>query len=169
MTPIDIQSDTGVREVTWADLAPGGRDKREFVRGASPVMSLILDLGGDVPAEPRMAEKFDGERVRLSGFVVPLTYDGAGVQEFLLVPYVGACIHVPPPPKNQIVLVKSASPFRTSGLFQAVTVTGTITITGSKTELAETGYHLEASTVADYSEYRSIRRVRGHTDTTERP
>ena len=165
ITPIDGHADAGVRDITWADLAPGGRDKQEFVRGASPVMSFILDLSGEVPEEPKLAKNLDGTRVRLSGYVVPLTYDGAGVEEFLLVPYVGACIHVPPPPRNQIVLVKNARPVRIGGLFQAVTVTGTISIADSKTDLAETGYQLEAGIVSDYSEYRRIRRMEGHTDT----
>jgi len=162
-------AESGVWEITWADLAPGGRDKREFVRGASPVMSLILNLNGDVPEKPKMADELDGERVRLSGYVVPLSYAGAGVEEFLLVPYVGACIHVPPPPRNQIVLVKSAKPVQIGGLFQAVTVTGTIKVTGSNTEFAETGYHLAARTVIDYSEYRRIRRLEGHPDSKTLP
>ena len=168
-TPTNSRADSGVREITWGDLAPGGRDKREYVRGASPLMSFMLNLNGDVPEEPRLASNLDGKRVRLSGYVVPLTYNGAGVVEFLLVPYVGACIHVPPPPKNQIVLVKSARPVKIGVLFQAVTISGTISVTGSKTELAEAGYHLEAGTVSDYSEYRRIRRMQGHADTIKQP
>ena len=38
---------------------------------------------------------------------------GKKVTEFLLVPWVGACIHTPPPPPNQIVHVKSDQPFET--------------------------------------------------------
>ena len=38
----------------------------------------------------------------------PLEEDSEGpVLEFFLVPYVGACIQVPPPPPNQIVYVKA--------------------------------------------------------------
>ena len=46
-----------------------------------------------------------GQNLALPGFVLPLEYDGKKVTEFLLVPWVGACIHTPPPPPNQMVHV----------------------------------------------------------------
>tara|TARA_R110002072_G_scaffold35177_37_gene104450 strand:- start:1474 stop:2019 length:546 start_codon:yes stop_codon:yes gene_type:complete len=157
-------ADAGVRDITWADLAPGGRDKREYVRDVSPLASLVLRLKGDVPQTPVMAGELDGRRVRLSGYIVPLEFIDGGVRTFLLVPYVGACIHVPPPPKNQIVMVTSARPIEARGLFQAVTVTGTLSIADSRTEVAETGYRLNASDVSAYSEYRRVKRLQGHRD-----
>ena len=45
-------------------------------------------------------------KVRLPGYVVPLDADRSNRREFLIVPYWGACIHTPPPPANQIVLVR---------------------------------------------------------------
>jgi len=60
-------------------------------------------LTGEAPPE---LQKLDGQRVRVPGFVVPLELDGATLSEFLLVPYFGACIHVPPPPANQMVHVR---------------------------------------------------------------
>jgi hypothetical protein len=53
-------------------------------------------------------KSYDGTRLRIPGFMVPLEDDAEKVSEFLLVPYVGACIHTPPPPPNQIVHVKMA-------------------------------------------------------------
>ena len=50
------------------------------------------------------------------------------VQEFLLVPYVGACIHVPPPPQNQMVFVKLSEPYVVDSLFAPVWITGRITV-----------------------------------------
>ncbi|CAN0589312.1 unnamed protein product, partial [Laminaria digitata] len=125
---------------------------------------LVRGLKGDVPRKPKMAGELDGKRVRLSGYIVPLEFSDGGVRAFLLVPYVGACIHVPPPPKNQIVMVTSDSPIKPRGLFQAVTVTGTLSIADARTELAETGYRLNASDVSAYSEYHRIKRLRGHRD-----
>lgn len=54
-----------------------------------------------------VVEELDGEYVKITGFIVPLEFDIEYVNEFLLAPYMGACIHVPPPPANQIILVKS--------------------------------------------------------------
>ena len=71
-----------------------------------------------------LVSTFNGRQVRIAGFVVPLGFDQTEVNEFLLVPFVGACIHVPPPPPNQIILVKSSEPVEIGGLFDPVWVTG---------------------------------------------
>lgn len=69
-------------------------------------------------------KELDGVLIEMPGFVLPLEYEGKKVTEFLLVPWVGACIHTPPPPPNQIVHVTSEAPFATKGMFEAVTITG---------------------------------------------
>jgi hypothetical protein len=79
-------------------------------------------------------EELNGKLVTLSGFVLPLEFEGKKVKEFLLVPWVGACIHTPPPPPNQIALVVTDKAFETKGMFEAVTVTGTIQL---KTQVQE--------------------------------
>jgi hypothetical protein len=89
----------------------------------------------------------DGKRVRIGGYVVSLDFDATKVREFLLVPFVGACIHVPPPPANQIVYVKSEAGFEVTGMFDPVWVTGTLKATTAHTGLAEAGYSLVAEKV----------------------
>ncbi|MEO1592189.1 MAG: DUF3299 domain-containing protein, partial [Cyanobacteria bacterium J06632_22] len=69
--------------------------------------------------------QWTGERIQLSGYVLPLTWNAADqITDFLLVPYVGACIHVPPPPPNQMVYVQPAQALTATGLFAPVTVEG---------------------------------------------
>ena len=89
----------------------------------------------------------DGKRVHIGGYVVPLDFDATRVKEFLLVPFVGACIHVPPPPAYQIVYVKTEQEFDVQGTFDPVWVTGTLKVTPSFTGLAEAGYSLNAEKV----------------------
>jgi uncharacterized protein len=79
-------------------------------------------------------EELNGKLVTLSGFVLPLEFEDKKVKEFLLVPWVGACIHTPPPPPNQIALVVVTTPFASKGMFEAVTVTGKIQL---KTQIQE--------------------------------
>ena len=68
-----------------------------------------------------------GQQVRIPGYLLPLEFEGEKVTEFFLVPYVGACIHTPPPPPNQIVHVVTDTPFTTDGdLFTPVWVNGTL-------------------------------------------
>ena len=53
----------------------------------------------------------NGKLVRMPGYLLPIEFAGNRVTEFLLVPWVGACIHTPPPPPNQIVYVKADKPY----------------------------------------------------------
>jgi uncharacterized protein len=98
-------------------------------------------------APPAVVAELDGERVRIGGYVVALDFDATKIKEFLLVPFVGACIHVPPPPPNQIIYVKAAEGFEVSGQFDPVFVTGTLKTARQFTGLAATGYTLEAEKV----------------------
>ena len=105
-------------------------------------------------------EKLDGQFIRLPGYALPLEYDGAAIQEFLLVPYVGACIHVPPPPQNQMVFVKLAEPFIITDLFTPVWITGRVKIQQTETIVplsdgkapVSAGYVVELAKVERYRE-----------------
>ena len=98
--------------------------------------------------------------VRIPGYVLPLEYKGKQVSEFLLVPWVGACIHTPPPPPNQIVHVVPAKPFESTGMFAAVWVTGRLSAASTKRSLfmidgssdIDIAYSLKASAVEPYTE-----------------
>jgi hypothetical protein len=85
--------------------------------------------------------------VKIGGYVVPLDFESTTVKEFLLVPFVGACIHVPPPPANQIVYVKTKDGFEIGAAFDPVTVTGTMKNETAFTGLADAGYSIDAETV----------------------
>ena len=50
--------------------------------------------------------ELQGKPVKIPGFTVPLEDFASSATEFLLVPYVGACVHTPPPPPNQLVYVE---------------------------------------------------------------
>lgn len=105
--------------------------------------------------------KLDGAAVGMAGFLLPLEFSGKKVTEFLLVPWVGACIHTPPPPPNQIVHVKWANGFESSGgLFAPIRVTGVMHTESGSPELSlvdgsvniATSYALEASDVEPYAQ-----------------
>jgi hypothetical protein len=96
---------------------------------------------------PRVVGELNGKRVKIGGYVVPLDFEATTIKEFLLVPFVGACIHVPPPPANQIVYVKSPQGFEIAGQFDPVWVTGTLKTEPAFTGLADTGYSLDAESV----------------------
>ncbi|WNC67667.1 DUF3299 domain-containing protein [Thalassotalea nanhaiensis] len=68
----------------------------------------------------------DNQNIEMSGFLLPLEFEGKKIKEFLLVPYVGACIHEPPPAPNQIVYAKLQTPVEppSLGMFTAIKVNG---------------------------------------------
>jgi len=77
----------------------------------------------------------NGAVIRIAGYLLPLEYSGKHVSEFLLVPWVGACIHTPPPPANQIVHVKLERPVEYDGLFKPIWVTGRLSAAAARKSL----------------------------------
>jgi hypothetical protein len=88
--------------------------------------------------------------VRLPGFVVPIDQRGTGVTAFILVPFAGACVHVPPPPANQLVFVTTETPYESKGLFEPVNVIGMFGVSSLRTHLAEIGYALSADKIEPF-------------------
>ena len=93
----------------------------------------------------------DGKFVKLPGFVVPLESDEGGLlDEFLLVPYFGACIHVPPPPPNQIVYVRLEEPYELTDIWEPYWIIGTIETKTWSGDIADTVYQLAGQRVEKY-------------------
>ena len=88
--------------------------------------------------------------MRIPGYLIPLEFADTGITVALLVPYVGACIHVPPPPPNQLIFVTTDTPYKSSGLFEAVYVTGLFGTSVTETMLAEVGYSIAADRIEPY-------------------
>lgn len=95
--------------------------------------------------------ELDGKFVKLPGFVVPLESDEGGLlDEFLLVPYYGACIHVPPPPPNQIVYVKLEKPYELTNIWEPYWIIGTMSTKPYLGEIADTVYQISGQRVELY-------------------
>lgn len=110
-------------------------------------LTRLKALWDNAPVVPALA----GRRVKVPGFVVPLEMYATKIDQFLLVPYYGACIHVPPPPANQTVHVVTGEGKAFEGqLFDVVWVTGTMRVERLSSDLAEAGYRLESATVVPF-------------------
>lgn len=82
-------------------------------------------------------EDLVGANVRLPGYVLPLEFKDRKAVEFLLVPTVGACIHTPPPPANQVIHVVYPEGIEVNGLFAPVWITGTMV---AQSSVQDVGY-----------------------------
>lgn len=142
------------RELMWDQLVP----ESERFPPPSALPDAMPDtmspeeesLGGwTYGTEPVM--ELDGELVKIPGFIVPLESDEGGLlDEFLLVPYFGACIHVPPPPPNQIIYVKLAKPYELTNMWDPFWITGIMTTKPWLGDFAQTVYQLSADKVEKY-------------------
>ncbi len=92
--------------------------------------------------------ELDGRKMLLAGYPVPLESNDKGdFIEFFLVPYPGACIHVPPPPPNQIILVRYPKGMALEDIYAPLWVEGVLKVEVSSNELADSAYVLEAQKV----------------------
>ncbi|WP_158750694.1 DUF3299 domain-containing protein [Acidobacterium sp. S8] len=114
--------------------------------------STLKLLTSSTPATSPVRQ-LDGKLVSIPGFMVPLEDDAQEVTEFLLVPYAGACIHVPPPPPNQMVYVKLVHGGKAKMSFtEPIVVTGTLKISNVKSPYGDVSYNLDGETVKPYVE-----------------
>lgn len=148
----------GVRDLAWDDMVPKDWNPRAAIDklgldrlddGDPRATQLLDELRAEWDRAP-VVNALDGVKVRVPGFIVMLDGDARGVSEFLLVPYFGACIHVPPPPSNQIVHVRPATRVPEKLASYPVWVTGTMRTVQSTTNMASAGYRIEAAQVEEY-------------------
>ena len=138
------------REITWEDLIPPGVPYSEIIGEGdldevNDTWSPIYDANAT-----KLNTALDGAYIRMPGFVLPLEMGAKGVTDFVLVPYVGACIHTPPPPANQLVFVKTKKPWPSDELWAPVWVEGQMSTGLMSTEVAQTGYRLAADSMELY-------------------
>ncbi|MEE4361516.1 MAG: DUF3299 domain-containing protein [Pseudomonadales bacterium] len=128
------------RVIDWAalmppDWSPPDADPSRFFHDPD---TAAMNQPPDAP----LVKDMDGALVILEGWLVPLEWDVERFHEFLLVPYFGACIHVPPPPPNQIVHVVLAAGLDEEALYEPQRLTGRLSTQGVASDLAVAGYRM---------------------------
>jgi len=143
----------GVRQIDWETLLPTAERGGYNPSPPPPVHDYLgegsmaaLQTGSYTPNA-----QLNRVRIRLPGFVVPLERGKDGlIDQFFLVPYFGACIHVPPPPPNQIVYVKMRSGAGLSSIEDAQWVTGVLHVSIKTSALGAAAYTLEGEKIEPY-------------------
>jgi hypothetical protein len=147
------------KQIKWDDLMPKDWDpmsefkKLDFSKmkdtdpRAMEALQQLRDALNNAPIEPSM----NGARIRIPGFIVPLEVAHHQITQFLLVPFFGACIHVPPPPANQIIHVFPSKPLK-KGMesMDAVWISGMLETFPSDTDMGSAGYRMKANIVEPY-------------------
>jgi uncharacterized protein len=143
------------RVLGWEDLIPPEERSRLYIpsQRSRPLFDDESGPAASQEGSSAVDRSLDGLRVKLPGFIVPLTVDKEmRTSDFLLVPYFGACMHMPPPPPNQIVLVVMDEPLRLTSMYEPVWVIGTLSAKSASTELATAAYTLAGKSIEIYEE-----------------
>ncbi|MBL1421363.1 MAG: DUF3299 domain-containing protein [Alphaproteobacteria bacterium] len=172
-TSITLASAAQAKPITlsWEDLIPqqGGGEflvipvnsptiglpKKEDFEGNDEEYAQMVDSYEikrySQPQGASIRTDLDGKIVRVPGFITPLEIDGEKVVEFLLVPYLGACIHIPAPPGNQIIYVSKTNGISLDKLYDPIWVTGKLKASPMTTLLANVGYRMQDVKIEAYT------------------
>lgn len=131
---------SGVRELDWLELMP--KDEVDALTEAPAVdhngMFKPVQQGS-----ARTIKELDGIHVKIAGYIVPVEVSADNqMSQFFIVPYFGACIHVPPPPPNQIILARLATPIPVTEIYDAYWIEGTLKIETTQNDIAGAAYTL---------------------------
>ena len=156
------QTHKGILELKWRDLIPTDFhpedifEKNNFAQldDLDPrAQEIYQEYLAEVNKAPTVTE-LNGRTVKIPGYVVPLETDGQVTSEFLLVPSFGACVHVPPPPANQIIHVRAVGKGTVAERkwYDTVWVIGRLTIEPLENEIGNAGYTIAAERIEPYME-----------------
>lgn len=148
------------KEVEWDELMPEGWRKKVILE-----LTRMRRYGSLTDGDPRADEAYArlkktwdaapptktyiGKPIRIAGYVVPLDAERMQSSDFLLVPYFGACVHSPPPPANQIILIKPPKGSRLRTM-DAIWVEGILAEGKTSSEVGTSTYILTADKITPY-------------------
>jgi hypothetical protein len=142
-----------VLDLDWKELLPESERAHYTATAPAPVHDYRGE-GGPPAVQSQdfnVNKALEGATVRLPGFIVPLeAVKGSRLAEFLLVPYFGSCIHVPPPPPNQMVYVRAGNRSGIDSIYDAYWITGKLHVQTHNTRLGSAAYELSAEKIEPY-------------------
>jgi hypothetical protein len=148
------------KEIEWDELMPEGWKKKVILE-----LTRMRRYGSLMDGDPRADEAYAklkkvwdaapptktylGKKIRIPGYAVPLDAERMQSSDFLLVPYFGACVHSPPPPANQIIMVKPPKGSRVRTM-DAIWVNGTLLEGKTNSDAGTSTYILNADKITPY-------------------
>ena len=143
-TPL-MAADAAMRELDWLELMP--KDEVDSLM-ETPAVTHEGSFKQVQTGSFRAIKELNGLKVKIAGYIVPVEVDGdSQMREFFIVPYFGACIHVPPPPPNQIILARLAKPIPVTEIYDAYWIEGTLNVEQIKNDIAASAYTLTTTKV----------------------
>lgn len=104
-------------------------------------------------ASQTIKPEYNNRAVRIPGFIVPLEFNSAQtITTFFLVPFFGACLHMPPPPPNQIIYAEYEPGIKLEALYDPFWVQGTLSTTLMENHTATAAYTMTADSISPYED-----------------
>lgn len=154
---------TPAESIKWRQLMPPGwspatyfahapfgtqRELEDTDPRARAMLDKLIELGRDAPP----LKSLHGRWVRIAGFVLPLDQSGDTIGRFLLVPYQGACVHTPPPPANQAIVVDPRQPLTVTQAAYPLWVQARLEVQLQRTPHMHAAYRMRDATVSPFDE-----------------
>lgn len=163
----------GYRVLEWTDLMP--KDDLEALLNPPEYLNDIVDgsiedqLDNQVQVaieqasdsryqqalvSTRIVPSLEGQAVRVPGFIVPFEFgdERQEVTRFFLVPYYGACLHLPPPPPNQIIHAQYVEGFKVDSFFEPFWLSGVLRTSLTENDVATSAYTIKVDRIEIYDE-----------------
>ncbi len=167
---IDLLPQSAFKQIEWTELLP--KDDLEALLNPPSYVNDVTDGSSDdwitndlkstvTPAlddayqqalvSARIVPEMDGKAVRLPGFIVPIEFDdNQSITQFFFVPFFGACLHLPPPPPNQIIFVDYPEGFQIEALYEPFWVSGVINTASVENDIATAAYTMRMQSFMPY-------------------
>lgn len=98
-------------------------------------------------------QEFNNRDIRIAGYLVPLEFESSQlITQALLVPYFGACIHLPPPPPNQVILLNAPQGLALGESYNPYWLSGRLRTSVQKNDIGTSAYEMDVASYELYSE-----------------
>ena len=135
------------------DIEEGSEEEKVVNQGELSTDMFFDDEYQRALLSTTVVPEMNGKAIRIPGFIVPLEFnDDKTVSQFFLVPFFGACIHVPPPPPNQVIHVTSSNGVELENLYTPHWISGVVNSIYTENEIATATYAMDAISVEVYWE-----------------
>jgi len=136
-------------EIRWEQLIPESLHQtapRNLMAKVLPHSAMTERGHMSMSPQSDLVAGYDGQRVKISGFVLPFNNDEQPYKRLLLIPFSGACVKFPPP-RNQAILIVIERGIRLTNYFDPVAITGVMSVAPTETDIAKIGYRISADAI----------------------
>ncbi len=136
-------------EIRWEQLIPESLNQsapHKLMAKILPHRQTEAHANMSVSQRSDLVAAYNGQRVKISGFVLPFNNEEQPYKRLLLIPFSGACVKFPPP-RNQAILIIFEKGIRLDDFVYPFAVTGVMNVVPTETDIAKIGYRITAEAI----------------------